>query len=150
MVEVGEAKKQLHLLHIHWTRPLGNTSNLDRVHCNGIVEDDHSEILDCGLLNFAFVSLEVQLVLLEDLQDLSGDLSVLVKGLCKYKDVVQVDYHHTFCNELLKDVIHHHMKGGQTIGEAKEYNKQLEQATVHPEGSPSEKGVMAPEQPGYT
>src|SRR5438309_12116584 len=66
---------------------------------------------------------------------LLDNLLVLVESLCEYENVIQVDHHHTFHNKIFKDVIHHCLECGQTVGEAEEHNKWLEQATVCPEGS---------------
>jgi len=45
------------------------------------VGDDDSEVLDCGLLKFAFVGTEVKLMFLQKLQDAAGDFLVLLEGL---------------------------------------------------------------------
>ncbi|KAG5732064.1 hypothetical protein E4T56_gene18820 [Termitomyces sp. T112] len=50
------------------------------------------------------------------------------------EDVIEVHTHYTLYNEVLEDVIHHGLDGGQAIGETKEYDKQLEQFLVGPEG----------------
>jgi len=49
-VEVGEPEEGLYFLLIYWSGPLSNTSDLDRVHCDGVVGDDHSEVLNHGFL----------------------------------------------------------------------------------------------------
>ena len=73
-VEVGESKKGLHFLFIHRSGPLGNASDLDWVHHDGVVRDDHSKVLDCGFLKLALVGREVELMLLQQLQNTAGDL----------------------------------------------------------------------------
>src|SRR6266508_1202715 len=77
-IEVGEAQEGLYLLLVCRSRPFGNASNLDWIHCNGVMGDDHSEILDCGLLKLALVRAEVELVLLQKLQNAAGDLPMLI------------------------------------------------------------------------
>ena len=64
LIEVSEPQKGLHLLLIHWSRPIPNTSNLDWVHSYQVVQDDHSEVLDRGLFELALVCSKVELVLL--------------------------------------------------------------------------------------
>jgi len=59
-VEVGESKEGLHFLFIHWSGPLGNASDLDQVHSNRVIRDDHSEVLDHGFLELALVGTEVE------------------------------------------------------------------------------------------
>jgi len=97
-VEVGESKERLHFLLVCRSRPLGNTSDLDWVHHNGVVRDDHSEVLDCGFLELALqvVRTEVELMLLQQLQNAAGDLPVLLKGFCEDKDVIQIDHNYAF------------------------------------------------------
>jgi len=62
LVEVGEPKKGLHLLLVRQSGPLSNASDLDQVHCDRVVRDDHSEVFDCGLLELTLVGMEVKLV----------------------------------------------------------------------------------------
>jgi len=52
-VEVGEPEEGLHFLLIRRSGPLSNASDLDRVHRDGVVRDDHSEVLNCGFLELA-------------------------------------------------------------------------------------------------
>jgi len=134
-VEVGESEEGLHFLLVRRRRPLSNASDLDRVHRNGVVRDDYSEVLGCGFLKFAFVGMEVELMLLQQLQNAAGDLEVLFKGFHEDEDVVQIDHDHAFRDEVLEDVIHHRLEGGRTVREAEEHDKGLVQATVGPEGS---------------
>jgi len=95
-VAVGESEEGLHFLLIRQSRPLGNTSDLDWVHRDGVVRDDHSKVLDRGFLKLALVGTEVELMLLQQLQNVAGDLPVLFKGLREDEDVVQIDHDYTF------------------------------------------------------
>ena len=95
-VEVGESEEGLHFLFIRRSGPLGNPSDLDWVHCDGVVRDDHSEVLDRGLLKLTLVGTEVEFMLLQQLQNAAGDLPVLFKGLREDEDVVQVDHDYAF------------------------------------------------------
>ena len=134
-VEVGKAEKGLHLLLICWSGPFGDASNLDRIYCDGVVGDDHSEVFDSGFLKLTFIRSEVQLVLLQDLQDSSGDFSMFIDSFREDEDVVQVDHNYTFCNELFKDVVHHHLEGSWAVCETEEHNEWFEQSAVHSESS---------------
>jgi len=62
LVEVGESEEGLHFLLVRQSGPLGNASNLDQVHRNGVVRNDYSEVFDHGFLEFAFVGAEVELI----------------------------------------------------------------------------------------
>jgi hypothetical protein len=44
LIEISEAKEQFHLL-VRWNRPFGNSGYFDRIHTDGIVRYDDSEIL---------------------------------------------------------------------------------------------------------
>ncbi|SRR6266540_4033024 len=87
-IEVSKPQKGLHLLLIHWGRPIPNASNLDQVHCYQVVQDDHSEVLDHGLFELALVSSKVELVLLQEFHDSLGNPSVFLEGLHEDEDVV--------------------------------------------------------------
>ena len=50
LVEVGKSEEGLHFLLILRSGPLGNASDLDRVHRDGVVRDDYSEVLDHSFL----------------------------------------------------------------------------------------------------
>jgi len=133
-VEVGESEEGLHFLLIHQSGPLGDASNLDQVHRNRVVRNDHSEILDRGFLKLALVGTEVELMLLQQLQNTAGDLPVFFKDLHEDEDVVQIDHNYAFRDEVLKDVVHHCLEGGGTVHEAEEHDKGLIQAAVGPKG----------------
>ncbi len=97
--------------------------------------DDHSEVFNSGFLKLTFICSEIQLVLLQDLQDSSGDFSMFVDSFHEDEDVVQVDHNYTFCNELFKDVVHHCLEGSQAVCETEEHNEWFEQSAVCSEGS---------------
>ena len=48
MIEIGKAKEGVYILDFHWYRPLFDAFDLDRVHFNGVLSDDHSQILHFG------------------------------------------------------------------------------------------------------
>ena len=40
----------------------------------------------------------------------------------------------TLINEILEDVVHHHLEGSWAVGEAKEHDQGFEEASIRPEG----------------
>ncbi|KAG5334045.1 hypothetical protein C0989_004507 [Termitomyces sp. Mn162] len=78
--------------------------------------------------------LEVELVLVEALQDKTGDPAVFLQCFGVDEDVIKVYAHYTLCNEVLEDVVHHGLEGGWAIGETEEHDKQLKQFPVGLEG----------------
>src|SRR5882724_7005478 len=66
-------------------------------------QEDEAEVFDCGLLEGAFLHFEVEMVLTEDVKDSYYNLVMLFFSLtAKNKDVIHVDGHYPFINELLK------------------------------------------------
>ena len=61
-VEVGEAKKRLHLLLVCRCGPFCNSSDFDRVHGNRVMGDDHAKVLYCGFLKLTLVWPKVEFV----------------------------------------------------------------------------------------
>src|SRR5882672_3289022 len=52
----------------------------------------------------------------------------------KDEDVVHVNDHNSFIDELSEDVIHHCLEHRQAVSETKEHDKRFKQASVHPKG----------------
>ena len=78
--------------------------------------------------------LEKQLMLAEASEHQASDTPVLLKGLGEDEDIVKVDDHNPLHDEIMKDVIHHRLKGGRAVGEAKEHNERLKKTPVGPKG----------------
>jgi len=91
-VEFDESEEGLHFLLVHRSGPLGNASDLDQVHRDRVVRDDHSEVLN----KLTLVGVEVELMLLQQLQNAAGDLPVIFKGFSEDKDIVQIDHDYAF------------------------------------------------------
>src|SRR5882672_6862829 len=58
----------------------------------------------------------------------------LLQLATEYEDVVHVDDHDSFIDELSEDVIHHHLECRQAVSETKENDKRLKQAPVFLKG----------------
>jgi len=54
--------------------------------------------------------------------------------LGKDQDIVQIDYYGTFCYEVLEDVVHHGLEGGQTVSHSKEHYQGFKQTSIGLEG----------------
>ena len=78
IVEVGEADEILDFLLAGWGQPFRHSSNLGWVHLYQVVKHNHTKVLYPGLLNFTFIRFQEELVLLQECQDLAGDLPVLL------------------------------------------------------------------------
>ena len=71
---------------------------------------------------------------LEHTQDSGHYLSMMFDCVGIHQDAVHVDHHITLIDEVLKDVVHHHLEGGWTIDEAEEHDEGFEEASIHLKG----------------
>ena len=53
-----------------------------------------------------------------------------LQGLSKDEDVIEVHAHHSFCNEIMEDVIHHGLECSWAISKAKEQDQQFEEPSI--------------------
>ncbi|KAG6867443.1 hypothetical protein C0993_002707 [Termitomyces sp. T159_Od127] len=99
------------------------------------MQDDQPQILNPGLLKLTLLQFEVELMLAEVLQDNVCNLAMLLKRFGIDEDVVKIYTHYALYNEVLEDVVHHCLEGGQAIGESKEHDEWFKQPPVGLEGS---------------
>ena len=74
-------------------------------------------------------------MLSEYIQASGHDLPMVFNCVSVYQDIVHIDHHVSFINEVLEDVIHHGLESGQAIGEAEEHDQGFEEAPIDLEGS---------------
>ena len=70
----------------------------------------------------------------EHIQDSGYDLPMVFDRASVYQDIVHIDRHISFINEVLEDVIHHGLEGGQAVGEAEEHHQGFKEAPICSEG----------------
>ena len=70
----------------------------------------------------------------EYVQDSGHDLPMVFNCAGVYQDIIHIDCHVPFIDEVLEDVIHHGLEGGWAVGEAKEHDQGFEEAPIHSEG----------------
>jgi len=58
MVEVNEALESLHISSVLWDRPLVDSSDFNRVHCDLVLRDDQSKIFNLLLMELTFLWME--------------------------------------------------------------------------------------------
>ena len=73
-------------------------------------------------------------MLSEYIQDLGHNLLMVFNHVSVYKDIIHVNCHIPFIDEVFEDVVHPGLEGGWTIGEAKEHDQRFEEALIHSEG----------------
>src|SRR5258707_10627295 len=95
-----------------------------------VLQDDQSEVLDLLLLEFTFLWLEKQPLPLEGSKDLADNPLVFGEGGGVDEDVIHVAYDFATVNELMKDVIHHHLECHGGVAQSKEHDSWFKQASV--------------------
>ena len=96
---------------------------------------DEIKVLYHGLSKSSLLSLEVDLMFVEDVQVPYYDCMVFLLHLAaEDEDVIHVDDHNSFVDELSEDVVHHHLEHCWAVSETKEHDKGFKQASVHPKG----------------
>ena len=58
---------------------------------------------------------------------------MFIQCLSEDEDIVQVDHHYTFRDEVFEDSIHHSLEGSWAIGQAKEHNERFVETSVSSE-----------------
>ena len=76
-----------------------------------------------GLLKLALLRFERELVLVELFQNQAYNAAVLLSGLGKDEDVIEIYAYHFFCNKVTEDVIHHGLECSWAIGKAKKHDQ---------------------------
>jgi hypothetical protein len=71
-----------------------------------------------------------ELVLSKSLQNQSHDALMLFDALREDEDVVEVHTNHAFHDEVLENVVHHHLEGGGRISESEKHHLGLVEATI--------------------
>ena len=73
-------------------------------------------------------------MLLEYDQESGYDLPMVFDRVSVYQDIIHIDYHISFIDEVFEDDVHHGLEGGQTVSEAEEYDQGFEEAPIRLEG----------------
>src|SRR5882672_8826494 len=108
-----------------------DTGYFDRIHLYATFQKDEAKILDCGLSECALLGLEVKPMSAEDVQDPYYNGMVFLFCLTtEDEDVVHVDDYDSFVDELLENVVHHHLECHRAVSETKEHDKRFKQASV--------------------
>ena len=71
--------------------PFCDAGDLDGIHLDLVVRDDHAEIFDTGFFEFALLMPEVQVVLAHAIEDNSSDPAMFFEAVCEDEDVVEVN-----------------------------------------------------------
>src|SRR5258708_21886935 len=130
LVEVHKAKEGLDLLDLRWGQSLHNSVDLHWVHSDMVFQDDQSKVFDLLLLELAFLWLEKQPLPSEGSKDLADNLPVFGEGGGVDEDVIHVAYDFAMVNELMKDVVHHHLEHCRGVAQLEEHDSSFKQGLV--------------------
>ena len=111
MIEISEPDKGLNFLFVHRNWPFCDAGDLDGIHLNPVVRDDHAKIFDAGFFELTLLVSEVQVVFVHAIQDDSSDPAMFFEAVCEDKNVVEVDGDDTLCDEVFEDFVHHCLEG---------------------------------------
>src|SRR5882724_3051982 len=106
LVEVDISDEGLDFSHISWGWPVMNSSHLDGVHFYATFQEDEAEILHYGSSEHAFLSLEVEPMIVEDVEDLYYNGMMLLLSLTAGDE----------------DVVHHCLECHWAVSEAEEHD----------------------------
>jgi hypothetical protein len=129
-VEVRKTKEGLYFpLHCgSW--PLCHPCDFDQIHVNLTLQDDKSKIFDHSLLKITLIVMKVQLVLTKSFENNSCDSPMFHDGFHVDEDIIEVDADNTFHNQILENVVHHHLEGRWGVGESKKHHQWFIEATI--------------------
>src|SRR6266436_4117968 len=135
LIEVHKAKEGLDLLDLHWGQPFHNSTDFHWIHSHMVFQDDQSKVFNLLLLKLAFLWLEKQPPLPEGGQDLMDNLPVIREGVGVDRDIIHIAYGLAIVDEILEDIIHHHLEGHGGVTQSKEHDGWLKQSSVSSECS---------------
>ena len=98
MIEISEPDEGLNFLFVRWGWPFCDAGDLDRIHLDLVVRDDHAKIFDAGFFEFALLVPEVQVMFMHVIQDNSSDPAMFFEVMCEDEDVVEVDGDDALCD----------------------------------------------------
>ena len=110
-IEISEPDEGLDFLFVRQGWPFCYAGDLDGIHLDLVVRDDHTEIFEAGFFKLTLLVLEVQVVFAHAIEDNSSDLVMFFKAVCEDEDVIEVNRDDTLCDEVLEDFVHHRLEG---------------------------------------
>ena len=120
-VEVDEAKEGTMVVRVGGGGPVVDYLELGGVHVDGAVGDDVAEEVNSRLAEGAFLGVEVEGMLTEQLEHLSEMSGVGGEVGTVDEDIVEIDDNRSI-KERAKDIVHEGRKGSRCIGEAERHD----------------------------
>ena len=123
-VEVGEAKEGTKVVRVGGGGPVVDYLELCGVHVDGAVGDDVAKEVNSRLAEGAFLGVEVEGMLTEQLEYLSEMSGVGREVGAVDEDIVEIDDKKSI-KERAKDIVHEGRKGSRCVGEAERHDGEL-------------------------
>jgi len=128
-IEVAETQETSHIFDGLRSGPFRDSLDLDRVYLDRTIANEYTKVLNFLLVELAFLRLEEEIKFLKLVQDVVD--AKLMKDFIIFggdDHIIHVDVEPSLHNFLLKYVIHHSLKSGWGVGQAKEHNCQFEES----------------------
>lgn len=87
--------------------------------------DNEPEVFSFECLKFALLVFEVQLIVLQDLKDLMDNHAMFLECCSISHNVIHIDDDLPSVDQVVEQMIHHHLKGCRQVRQSKEHNKWL-------------------------
>ena len=120
-VEVGEAKEGAKVVRVGGGGPVVNYLELGGVHVDGAVGDNVAEEVDSCLAEGAFLGVEVEGMLTEQLEYMSEMSGVGGEVGAVDEDIIKIDDNRSI-KERVKDIVHEGREGSRCVGEAERHD----------------------------
>ena len=127
LIEVGKAKEGAYVLHFCWYGPFFDAFDLDWVHCNGVLPNDHPQVLYFRKIEVTFLQFEGEEKFLHALENLEGAKSMYFRVVREDEEIIHVDNEPSFGNHISEGVIHKPLEGGWGVAQSKEHDSWLEE-----------------------
>jgi hypothetical protein len=105
-VEIGKSNETPNFFEFRGWYSISNGLYLNWVHGKFAGSDDQSEVVNMGLLEFAILGLEVEIMFFEMPKNFVDNLPMFVESSAPNEDIIEIDCYFSFSNQICKDGIH--------------------------------------------
>jgi hypothetical protein len=133
-IEIGKSNETSDFFEFRRQGPIFDSLYFDWVHGNFTGANNQSEIVNVGLLEFALLESEVEIVFLKMAKNFVDNLLMFIESSAPNEDVIEIDCNFAFGNQISKDGIHQCLESGGRVGEPEEHDTGFEKTLVCNEG----------------
>ena len=122
-IEVAKSQKAAYILDRGWNWPFDNAFHFDRVHFDLAMAYDNSKAFDLFLVEATLFWFEEKIVFGQFIEEVIDFLCVFLFVVpCGYDCIIHVYMKPSLSNFFLENVVHHCLKGGWGVCQAKEHH----------------------------